>query len=339
VSRALIRIVPAPNRDREATGYGVRASRRAFSLVELLVVVTIMTLLIGLLGAALSGARTSSKKQQTQLLISKLDAIVRQQFSTYASKTAPMPASLPAGFSSRAAYRSWYIRRNLISGDLPDRWSDVATLASGTVPVIGVSGTLPVTAPQRAYSAVLLGLAKRTAGGGTPTPAMIAAEAVKLAGSYAGAECLFMIVMQGGVANCIDCGELRTAERGDKDGDGAFEFWDAWGNPIGFILWPAGVQLPANTGSAFFAGARALEEPFPTPGTYPSPGLGMRPLIYSAGPDGEYGFDRSNEDSNILAGLNCGNWRVAPTLNSAGKVSGTDYRADNITNLDAEAAK
>ncbi len=339
MSRALIQIAPTPDRRREAGGFGADAHRRGFSLVELMVVMTIMTLLVGLLGAALAGARTSSKKQQTQLLISKLDAIIRQQFASYASKTAPVPASLPTGFSSRAAYRSWYIRRNLVSGDLPDRWSDVAALASGTVPVIGVSGTLPVTAPQRAYSAVLLGLAKQTAGGSIPSPTMIAAEAVQLAGSYAGAECLFLIVMQGGVANCIDCGELRTAERGDKDGDGAFEFWDAWGNPIGFILWPAAVQLPATTGSAFFSGARALEEPFPAVGVYPSPGLGMRPLIYSAGPDGEYGFDRVDEDSNILAGVNCGNWRMAPTQNAAGQVSGTDYRADNITNLDAEAAK
>ena len=332
MSRALIQIAPTPDRRREAGGFGADAHRRGFSLVELMVVMTIMTLLVGLLGAALAGARTSSKKQQTQLLISKLDAIIRQQFASYASKTAPVPASLPAGFSSRAAYRSWYIRRNLISGDLPDRWTDVQAIATGTTVSSGTT-CLPVSSPQRAYQSLWNGLSaeKRTIPATDPVRHVAAA--------YSGAECLFMIVMQGGVANCIDCGELRTAERGDKDGDGAFEFWDAWGNPIGFILWPAAVQLPATTGSAFFSGARALEEPFPAVGVYPSPGLGMRPLIYSAGPDGEYGFDRVDEDSNILAGVNCGNWRMAPTQNAAGQVSGTDYRADNITNLDAEAAK
>ena len=321
----------AGSRRREAAGQGEVVLRRGFSLVELLVVMTIMALLVGLISAAVAGARASSKKQQSRLLISKLDTIIRQQFASYASKTAKLPPDtnndgrpdLPSGISTSAAYRSWYIRRNLISGDLPDRWTDVAALASN-VPADS-SASLPITAPQRAYVSLWQGMPANTQS--------------TVGQNYAGAECLFMIVMQGGIANCIDCGDLKTVERGDKDGDGAFEFWDAWGNPIGFILWPAAVQLPATTGSAFFSGARALEEPFPAVGVYPSPGLGMRPLIYSAGPDGEFGFDRVSEDSNILAGVNCGNWKVAPTQNAAGQVSGADYRADNITNLDVEAAK
>lgn len=331
MSHACLRIATVPDRRHEAAGAAGGASRRAFSLIELMVVVAIMSLLVGLLGAALSGARASSKKQQTQLLISKLDAIIQQQFSTYATKNAPLPPDtdgdgrpdLPAGYTA-AAYRSWFIRRNLINGDLPDRWTDVSAMASR----LSVDSTtqFPITGPQRAYASLWRGMSS-------------AAQEV-VGNTYAGAECLFMIVMQGGVANCIDCGELKTADRGDKDQDGAYEFWDAWGNPIGFILWPAAVELPAGTGRKFFSGERALEEPFPRGrGVYPSPSLGMKPLIYSAGPDGEYGFDRGNEVSNLAAGINCGNWTVIPTQNYAGKVSGIDYRTDNITNLDAEAAK
>ena len=321
----------AGSRRREAAGQGGLVLRRGFSLVELLVVMTIMALLVGLISAAVAGARASSKKQQTRLLISKLDTIIRQQFASYASKTAPTPATPPTGMT-QAAYRSWYVRRNLISGDLPDRWTDVQAIAIGTTVASGTT-CLPLSSSQRAYQSLWNGL--------TPEKRTIPATDPQkhVAALHAEAECLFMIVMQGGIANCIDCGDLKTVERGDKDGDGAFEFWDAWGNPIGFILWPAAVQLPATTGSAFFSGARALEEPFPAVGVYPSPGLGMRPLIYSAGPDGEFGFDRVSEDSNILAGVNCGNWKVAPTQNAAGQVSGADYRADNITNLDMEAAK
>jgi len=251
----------------------------------------------------------------------------------------PPPGPLPSGWT-KAAYRSWYIRRNLITGDLPDRWSDVAALASGTTP-LSVSGTakLPVTAPQRTYAAVLVGIAKQKNGGTNPTAAQIEATAVELAASYAGAECLFMIVMQGGIADCVDCGELRTAERGDKDGDGLFEFWDAWGNPIGFILWPAGLQLPGGSGKAFFAGSRGLE---PFPSGRPSPMLGMRPLIYSAGPDGEYGFDRANEAATITAGSapvgsDCGNPAQIPTKTMAAALTST--AADNLTNFDAEATK
>ena len=322
----------AGSRRREAAGRGGLVLRRGFSLVELLVALSIMTLLLGMIGAAVSAARTTSKRQATQLLIEKLDAIIQQQFATYSSRTVVLPGGVPAGFPGAASYRSWYVRRNLITGDMPDRWTDVAAIASGTA----------LTQPQRTYKAIwnMLGQADP--------------EKVDLAGTdpaknvnatYGGAECLFMIVMQGGLANCIDCGELKTADRGDKDGDGAFEFWDAWGNPIDYILWPAGLQLPAGTTSSFFAtGGRSLETGFPTiRGVTPSPGLGMRPLIYSAGPDGEYGFNRLGEASNLLAGTNpaghdCGWWESLSTMAQMAKPE-SNVTADNITNLDVEAKR
>jgi prepilin-type N-terminal cleavage/methylation domain-containing protein len=315
---------------------GPIAVRGGFSLVELLVVMSIMVVLLGLVSAAVSGARASQKKQATRLLLAKLDTIIQQQMASYAARVVPPPpdangdgsitqADLPSGWS-KAAYRSWYIRRNLISGDLPDRWSDVAALASGTVP-LSVSGTakLPVTSPQRTYAAVWTSLSNQ--------------QRSDAHQQYAGAECLFMIVMQGGIADCIDCGELRTAERGDKDEDGLFEFWDAWGNPIGFILWPAGLQLPGGSGQSFFSGSRALET---FPAARPSPTLGMRPLIYSAGPDGEYGFNRADEAATLTAGTSpvggdCGSPASVPTQTMAAPLNST--AADNLTNLDLEAAK
>ncbi|MEX0671563.1 MAG: prepilin-type N-terminal cleavage/methylation domain-containing protein, partial [Pirellulales bacterium] len=297
-----------------------------FTLVELLVVLAIMMVLMGLMASAVSAARGSQNKQATQMLIAKLDTIIQQQFATYASRNVLLSGSTPTGFPSKAAYRSWYIRRNLITGDLPDRWTDVAAVASGTTVAATITGTttyLPLTGPQRSYASMYKS--------GTAPPS----------DQYAGAECLFMTVMQGGFTNCLDCGELKTSDRGDKDTDGAFEFWDAWGNPIGFILWPAGLELPAGTGTKFFSASRSLENPFVGS---PSPALGMRPLIYSAGPDGEYGFNRDNERPTLTSGStpvgrDCGNWTTTNTGSSAGAVDGIDYRDDNITNFDAEARK
>jgi prepilin-type N-terminal cleavage/methylation domain-containing protein len=294
-------------------------ARGAFTLVELLVAIAIMLVLVGIVAAGASSARVSSKRQATQLLINKLDAIIQQQYATYASRGIPPSVPTPPGMTA-AAHRAWYLRRNLISGDLPDRWSDLPTIATGTF-----------TAAQRAYAGVFASL---TASGTT---------VAQLQDKYAGAECLFMIVMQGGIANCIDCGELRTADRGDKDDDGAFEFWDAWGNPIGYILWPAGLEVPPGSGTRFFTtGGRALENPFPAAGTPVSPGLGMRPLIYSAGPDGEYGFQRANEAASLTggtpAGRDCGNPLVAPSSTMAAPLP-AGGAADNITNFDAEASR
>ena len=137
-------------------------SRRAFTLVELLVVVTIILVLMGLIGAAVSGARGSQKKLATQGLIAKLDGVIQQQFATYAGRD--VVAASPAA-------RAVELRRQ-VTGDLPDRWVDVKYMADNAA---------KFTSPhQQTYIAVWNSMTTK------PTA------------DYAGAECLFMTVMQGG---------------------------------------------------------------------------------------------------------------------------------------------
>jgi prepilin-type N-terminal cleavage/methylation domain-containing protein len=295
-------------------------SRPAFTLTELLVVIAIILLLMTLLGGAVSAARSGAKISSTRATIDKLNTIVTTQLATYDSRRVDIPASLPSGIPTRSSYRAWFIRRNMITGDMPDRWTDVQYMATPA------NGWVPQSPAQRAYISIWN------------------AAAIPPTSTYAGAECLFMIVMRGGIADCLDCGGLRTTDIGDKDNDGMPEFWDAWGNPIGFILWPYAVELPAGSGSRFFTGTRSPSDPFASSGHLPTPALGLRPLIYSAGPDGEYSLDRQSETGNLNAGSNpvgrdCGNWGIAPTSLAGGRslVDGIDYRADNITNFDAEA--
>lgn len=297
-----------------------QACPRGFTLTELLIVIAIILALMAMLSGAVAAARGAAKISSTRATIDKLNTILTTQLATYDSRSVDIPASLPSGIPTRSSYRAWFIRRNMITGDMPDRWTDVQYMATPA------NGWVPQSPAQRAYISIW------NAAAAPPTS------------TFAGAECLFMIVMRGGVADCLDCGALRTSEIGDKDNDGMPEFWDAWGNPIGFILWPYAVELPAGSGSRFFSGLRRLSDPFPSSGPSPSPTLGMRPLIYSAGPDGEYSFDRQNETGNLSnasdpVGHNCGNWNVAPTSLAAGSapVAGIDYRADNITNFDEEA--
>jgi prepilin-type N-terminal cleavage/methylation domain-containing protein len=276
--------------------------RRAFSLVELLVAISIILVLMALMGAAVSGARSNQKKQATQVLISKLDAVISQQFVSYAARDLP-DAPTPA---ARAAEL-----RRLVTGDMPDRWVDVKYMADNPA---------RFTSPhQRAYIATWNSM--------DPKPTV----------AYAGAECLFMIVMRGGIADCLDCSDLAGGRIGDKDGDGAFEFWDAWDRPIGYILWPGDLQLPADSGTKFFG----TSPPF-APG---ATGRTLRPLIYSAGADGkdddpsprddgDYGFRCNAASGNLAAGTNCGHPATTPASQF-----GTPYdgASDNITNFDAEA--
>jgi hypothetical protein len=217
----------------------------------------------------------------------------------------------------------------LISGDLPDCWDDVRLMAVGTT-IAGQGETFPVTAIQRSYAGYFRSVCDNP---GNPQAATMPTD------DFEDAECLFMIISAGGVADCIDCGELRSGMRGDKDLDGAPEFWDDWGNPIRFVLWPPGLDLPR--GTPFFSGARALDAalPQPTAPDSPRPGLGMRPLIFSAGPDG-LGGTAMNGGSNIMLGNDCGNpANTTVALFGGSDSSGISARADNITNFDDEAKR
>ena len=312
----------APSPTKSRTGFSlsplqpVMPSRPAFTLTELLVVIAIILLLMTLMGGAVSAARSGAKISSTRATIDKLNTILTTQLATYESRSVDIPASLPSGIPTRSSYRAWFIRRNLISGDMPDNWRDVELLASGTASTLN-SGTLPLTSHQRTYAAIWNST--------SPKPNDV----------YADAECLFMIVMRGGVADCLDCGPLRTVDIGDKDGDGANEFWDAWGNPIRFVLWPVGVELPPGSGVNFFSGSRAPQSAF---FGSPTPTLGLRPLIFSDGPD-QRNSTTVNAASNILTGTNCGNPddSVVKTFGGLFADSNGDARADNITNFDAEA--
>jgi len=266
--------------------------RRGFSLVELLVVITIILLLMALSGAAVSAARSSQRAQATRVLIAKLDAIISQQYASYGSLELPGGSPLTRGSDLRQR----------VSRDLPDRWTDVTQMAGNPTGL--------TSQHQRAYAGVWNSMTNK------PSP------------TFAGAECLFMIVMRGGIASCLDCADLASERIGDKDGDGAFEFHDGWGNPIGYILWPGALELPSDSGTKFFS----QTPPFSPTTT----GRGMRPLIYSPGPDGEYGLERNGEAGNLAAGVNCGDPATAPTITSAAPLEGA---ADNITNFDAEARR
>lgn len=230
--------------------------RAGFSLTELLVSLTIMMVLASLAAGGIAASRGYQKKLSTQGLIAKIDAIISAYYSGFASRSVK---------SVSADDRGAVIRQQ-VAGDLPENWEAVAALAT--------SGE-PLTGPQQAYVAVLLANQGRST-----------FDLIKLT-EFGNAECLFMIVMQGGVAGCLDCRSLRL-DVGDIDGDGNPEFLDAWGSPIGFVLWPSELRLPADSADRFFSTALPFDPVMPAASD--ARGGLMRPLIYSAGPDREYGL-------------------------------------------------
>jgi prepilin-type N-terminal cleavage/methylation domain-containing protein len=286
--------------------------RRAFTLVELLVTMAVIVVLVALFGGALSAARNNSQAGATRSAIARLDQVMMAALRSYEWRS--VPGAVVNGLTSQipnpAAARAWHIRRNLISTAMPDRWSDVAYMAANQAEFN--------SGPQSGY----IGFYNST----NPTS------------QYGGAECLFMVLMQGGLADCLDCNGLQNLKKGDKDGDGALEFWDDWNNPIDFILWAPGFQVSGGT-DLFFTG---LDAAFPATGSV-RPSLGMRPLIYSAGPDGEYGLERNGDAATLSrgsspAGRDCGNPEEQTTKTSGGPAASSGYRDDNIVNVEMEGS-
>lgn len=309
ISALLAAAVSARPRWRRSVDHSCRSG---FTLTEMLVGVAIVLMLMSLTAAAINAARNASKISQTQVTISKIEQIIAEQLRRYDSRYIPdstiSGAELSFSSSDTAAQkRACYIRARLINGDMPDRWADVAWLdANGTT-----------SSAQENYKALW--------NSRTVTPDDPDRDS---------AECLFMAIMLGGFADCLDCGPMRSAEIGDSDGDGLPEFLDAWDNPIGFLLWAPGLEIPQ--GTVFFS---ALEDPFSTPN--PSPMLRMRPLIYSPGPDGIAGYIRiNNATSSMSEGKNCGNPNIGITTQGKEDTSGyPGSTRDNITNFDQEARR
>jgi len=284
--------------------------RKAFSLVELLVAVSIVVLLMALLGAALSSARTSGAKNKTVAAIGAIDAVLQRHFVSCESNPLPLPLPLPPLPPPPLPPPPGLAIRRIITADMPDSWVEVRYMRDNAAQF--------TAARQRGYVATL--------------------NAINPTDEYADAECLFMIVMQGGLADCLACTSLDSVAKGDQDNDGAPEFWDSWGQPIRYVLWPGGFELPI--GVKFFANSA----PFDGVSSTTAVGGTMRPLVYSWGPSKRSGAE-INTDSYLLLGNACGDPADAiiailgafvPDLLDPTHV---DNRLDNITNYDGEVKK
>lgn len=253
------------------------ASRSGFTLPEFLVAAAIAVTLMSMSSAAILAAKVSQRKLATRDAIAKLDAIVAPHYVSYRRLNVE-----PKQGETRGE-----LIRNVVRGDLPDGWGVVKDLANGES---------QLTARQQVYVAIWQGMAE--------------SERAAVEATNGSAECLFMIVMQGGIADCLDCRSMLI-DIGDQDGDGMPEFLDAWGRPIGFVLQPSGLRLPAASDTNFFTDRLPFESSVAT--VTEARARVVRPLIFSAGPDGIAGL---NPDASPLAGA-----------------------ADTITNFDEEAKR
>jgi len=183
--------------------------RAGFTLVELLVVVTIISIIAATAMFVLFSAETYAREGKTRTRITALHRLVMDVWEGYASRRLPIDPYDPNS-ETQAEYetRKQAALDAMLAMDMPDRWTDITDVADADR-----------SALSKAYSL------RKPASPST---------------KHEAAECLYLIIAV--AAQGLDL--FNDADIGDTDGDGAPEFVDAWGRPIYFLRSAPGFPSP-----------------------------------------------------------------------------------------------
>jgi hypothetical protein len=264
--------------------------------VELLVTMVVISILATTVLFAMFGAQEAARRAKTRATVDKIHGLLMDRFESYRTRRVAIDTS---GLSPKqAAAKRLVAARALMRMEMPERWADI-TDGPGAIPP-GNTFYIPphYNQPFRIPAAPVL----------TEVPAISKSyrrrylSNSKATPQFEGAECLYMIVTMGAEDETSGVELFRTSEIGDYDGDGMKEFLDGWGRPISFLRWAPGftdhsqIQKEAEEedGERDPAHADPLN-PWGIRQTEEEPlGYALFPLIFSAGPDGEWGLIVAN---------------------------------------------
>ena len=223
--------------------------RSGVTLVELLITMVIVAILAAAILGTASAALDAARRSRTQSIILKLHNLLMERWGDYETRRVDisqlrmqqleqlvrdhMQSGMTPG--QAALIRGQILAdlrllalRELMKIEMPDHWSDVwlAKLDQSEGALSVLAARTPLA--QRYYRQFLR------------FDTSIDDNKIR---DNQGAECLYMVIMY-----ATGDGEAREQftdqDIGDTDEDGAPEFLDGWGRPIGFIRWPAGFASP-----------------------------------------------------------------------------------------------
>jgi prepilin-type N-terminal cleavage/methylation domain-containing protein len=261
----------------------------AFTLVELMVSLLILSILMSLALGGIMGARARSRIAKTESTIRKISEIILPYYETYETRRPLLPgnAATLTNRNALAELRRIALRR-LMTMELPERTSDIKSMFDPATfavrgqssvpdpfPAVYAGTTYPLTemAPiANRYRAIMIDV----------PPDAVAARLDSIQSS----DMLHMIVTRGVVADPEVTAHFRADEQADTNGNGMPEFVDGWGKPIMFKRWPIGFNSPLQPidGSLSSRDERVSLN-----------GHRLVPLIYSGGQDQVIDINDVNE--------------------------------------------
>ncbi len=245
-----------------------RPRPRGFTLVELLVSITVILTLAGIAMVAVSATRQEARIARTKGTIAKLDHLILARYESY--RTRRVPVDLTGLGGRQAAEVRYRALLYMMRMDMPERINDIKTDANFGTPVSLPHGrALPWSALAMQY-----GLRYKNQ---PATP------------DYQHGEMLYAVVTSDPEAREL----FQDDEVRDVDGDGWPEFVDGWGMPIYWLRWAPGFTNEAGLSDIQRADSVNAHDPFDSHRVQ-ADAYHLIPLIYSAGPDKKYGVNVGN---------------------------------------------
>lgn len=238
--------------------------RRAFTLVELMVVMVLISIMAGMVTVAVQSvqqdARITRCRNQVQgineLLIQRMEEFMVRRISAGEPVPSPPSPAIPDAYvltAENASRARLIFTRHAFCRELPDRKSD---LTDGPLPLQLIQrkwedGRLPAPRQPSDCRVEYRSIA-------TPEPAVERYRAIVSrlrqvplgsafnAGwteDYEGSECLYLILATSMIGGRSGLDLVPRDQIGDLDGDMVPEILDPWGTPVVWMRWPIGYWL------------------------------------------------------------------------------------------------